>query len=254
MGVDKKSKGRIMNKKKALKKPEYPEVYPNSPLVEVICEIHFPSELAIECQRNRFHDVIRKQYPLLTLPGAEIMEARTARPYRFETVGRRRVVQLSINRFSYHEKQYKSHKDFIREFARLSKILAEIYTLDKLDRVGWRYINIIPFIREDGMVPLARFLNISIAACDGVFNKLENLSMVLITKVQNGSITTKIQSVIQSDSNQEAFLLDFDFAMTTGLSFSKLNAHVRKAHDYTRDLFEKLITDDYRQYLKGEAV
>ena len=40
-----------MNKKKY----KITEVYPNSPLVEVVCEVRFPGELAIDCRTDEFN-------------------------------------------------------------------------------------------------------------------------------------------------------------------------------------------------------
>jgi uncharacterized protein (TIGR04255 family) len=60
--------------------------------------------------------------------------------------------------------------------------------------------------------------------------------------------------MIRSDDQQEALLLDFDFALTEEPAFSKINSCVSKAHKQTRALFENLITDDYRQYLRGESI
>jgi uncharacterized protein (TIGR04255 family) len=49
-------------------------------------------------------------------------------------------------------------------------------------------------------------------------------------------------------------LLDFDFALTEKIAFSRINSCVSMAHEQTRAIFENLITDDYRQYLRGETI
>ena len=232
------------------KKYEISEVYPNSPLVEVVCEIRFPGELAIECRRDEFYEKIRDKYPTILVPQAGDRSA----PYRFENQNRNAEIMLALNRFSFHDKDYSGHKRFIKEFIELVKKLNQTYSLKKLARVGWRYINVIPFTREDGIVPLQRFVSVDVSLPEGVSDQFENLSMVLISKVPDGTITTRIESIIRSDDQQEALLLDFDFALTEKLAFSKIHSCVRKAHSETRALFENLITDDYRQYLRGETI
>ncbi|MCK5244887.1 MAG: TIGR04255 family protein, partial [Desulfobacterales bacterium] len=52
------------------KKYKITEVYPNSPLVEVVCEVRFPGELAIECRRDEFYEKIRDRYPTILFPKA----------------------------------------------------------------------------------------------------------------------------------------------------------------------------------------
>ena len=232
------------------KKYKISEVYPNSPLVEVVCEVRFPGELAIECRRDEFYEKIRDRYPTILVPKVGDGLA----PYRFENEGRTSEIMMAINRFSFHEKKYSGHKRFIKEFINSVKTLSQTYSLKKLARVGWRYINVIPFTREDGIVPLQRFISINVNLPEGVSDQFENLSMVLISKVPNGTITTRIESIIRSDDQQEALLLDFDFALTEKISFSRINSCVSMAHEQTRTIFENLITDDYRQYLRGETI
>jgi uncharacterized protein (TIGR04255 family) len=161
---------------------------------------------------------------------------------------------LAINRFSFHEKKYSGHKRFIKEFNDLVKTISQTYSLKKLARVGWRYINVIPFTREDGIVPLQRFISINVNLPEGMSDKFENVSIVFISKAPGGTITTRIESIIRSNDQQEALLMDFDFAMTEKLSFSRINSCVSRAHAQTRAIFENLITDDYRQYLRGETI
>ena len=161
---------------------------------------------------------------------------------------------LAINRFSFFDKDYSSHKLFITEFARLARLLGETYSLKNLGRLGWRYINAIPFTREDGIIPLRQFINFSINLPDDVSGKFENFGFTFISRVPNGTITTKIESVLRSDEQQEAILLDFDFARVEGLSMSEIAAQVNEAHQQARKLFENYITDEYRQYLRGETI
>lgn len=226
------------------------EAYPNSPLVEVVCEIRFPGELSIECKKDEFYEKTRDKYPTILVPQA----GDRLTPYRFENNSKNAGIMLAINRFSFYDKDYSGHDQFIREFIRLAKILGDTYSLKKLTRMGWRYINVIPFTREDGIVPLQRFISVDINLPAGVHDQFENLSMVFMSKVSGGTITTRIEPIIQSDDQQEALLLDFDFSMTENLIFSKINSYIKKAHKETRLLFENLITDDYRQYLRGEMI
>lgn len=241
-------------KKRVMKKFELDDVYPNSPLIEVVCEVRFPADMAIGCRKDLFHAKIKDKYSEILVPQVQVGKAMPLEAYRFEKEDRSAGVMLAINRFNFYEKKYEKHKKFIREFMRLACLLGETYSISKIERLGWRYINLIPFTREDGFIPLQRFLTVSLNVPNGVSEQFENLSMVFISKVADGSITTKIESVVRGDRQQEALVLDFDFAMTENLRFSKLEHYVIIAHKHTRALFESLITEQYRQYLLGEAL
>lgn len=242
------------NTKRGVREFNLDEVYPNSPLIEVVCEIRFPIDIAIECRRDEFYSKIKDKYPEILVPQMQPKKAMSLEPYRFENKDRSSGVMLAIDKLSFYEKKYKGHKKFTKEFKRLCKLLGETYSLAKLDRIGWRYINLIPFSREDGTVPIHRFLTLSISSPKGISDRLENVSMVFISKVSSGSITTKVESVVRADRQQEALVLDFDFAMTEKLYFPKLGDYIKIAHEHTRILFENLITDEYRQYLRGESI
>jgi len=230
------------------------DVYPNSPLVEVVCEIRFPVELAIECRRDEFYERIRDRFPVILIPQPKSGETNPLNTYRFENSKKNAGIMLGIDRFAFYEKDYSGHNLFIEEFIRLVKFLGETYSLKKLRRLGWRYINVIPFSREDGVVPIKRFTSAGIHLPGNMSDQFENLSIVFISKVPEGSITTRIESIIRTDDQEEALLMDFDFAMTEKLSLSKMSSCISKAHKQTRELFENLITDDYRQYLRGEMI
>lgn len=228
------------------------EKYPNQQLSEVVCEIRFPNKLEIECHRDLFYNKVKDAYPSIIAPKPTLKPGQeiTFTPYRFDNEEGTAGVMLSLNKFSYFEKEYRGHKKFIEEFMRLANILSELYVLGKLNRVGWRYINVIPFVREEGIVPLQNFLDIEINA-KPITNRFENISLVFTSRVEDGSITTRIEPIIRTNDKQEALLLDFDFAMAQDLDFSKLGTYVDNAHSHTRTLFEGFITDSYRKFLRG---
>lgn len=220
----------------------------------MVCEIRFPGELSIECQRDKFYAKVRDQYPNLLIPKALPGSASSLEPYRFEDDANNSGIMLAINKFSFYQRTYEGHKMFIKKFLKLAKILGDTFKLNKLNRLGWRYINIIPFAREDGTIPLNRFISIGIKTPEGVSEDFENLSIVFISKISEGSITTKVEPVIREDSQEEGIALDFDFFMTKELNLSNLKEKVNNAHMQTRLLFENIITDNYREYLRGNTI
>jgi uncharacterized protein (TIGR04255 family) len=229
------------------------EIYPKQPLDEVVCEIRFPNNLAIECNRHLFYDKIQDAYPsIVPVKFVHNRELPTT-TYRFDKTDGSAGIMLSMNKFSYYEKQYRGHIKFIDEFLRLSKILGNTYKLDKINRLGWRYINVIPFVRERGFIPISDFIDFKISA-EGISNEFENLRILFVSKAENGSITTRLESIQRPKDNQEALLLDFDFGMTENLCFSEMSSYIKKAHGQTKELFENFITPEYREVLRGEVI
>ncbi len=230
------------------------EVYPNSPLIEVVCELRFKSNLRIECQRHSFYEKISEDYSNILVPNFSPTTPLALLPYRFENNKNDAGIMLAIDKFSYYNKSYEGHKKFMDECTRLFDIFYKTYSVSDLIRVGWRYINVIPFTRDSGLIPFSEFFTIKFSISESTIKNFENLDTVFITKSNGGSITTKIQTARDSTSRQEVFIFDVDFASTENLSIKNIEKNMQQAHYEARLLFENSITDRYRQYLRGEKI
>lgn len=175
-------------------------------------------------------------------------------PYRFEKRDRTSGIMIAMNRFSYFCRQYPGYRKFSQEALRLINIFGNIYKIEKLNRTGWRYMNLIPFTREKENIPLKRLFNFDIITPNLIANEYENLSLVFITKTKGGSITFKLESVIAKDATHEAIVLDLDYAKMKNLIFEEVSNYMEESHHFTRSLFEDLITESFRDYLRGKTI
>ncbi|HEX8756596.1 MAG TPA: TIGR04255 family protein, partial [Steroidobacteraceae bacterium] len=117
------------------------EIYPNQPLSNVACEARFPGDLQVECERVKFWDRIRDQYPQIEVPKVAQGEALALQGYRFRTPEPDRSVTVALNSLSYSEAKYRGHRLFIEEYLRLAAIFHELFPrVQQLSRFGWRYI------------------------------------------------------------------------------------------------------------------
>jgi uncharacterized protein (TIGR04255 family) len=236
------------------------EIYPNSPLVEVVFETRFPGEPAVECRRDEFYAAVREEYPEVFVPEIQVRGAPALQPYRFEKLDRSAGIMLAIDKFAHYARKYPGYEKFKEGFLKLAEKFEELFHLSNLKRTGWRYINIIPFTRERGYIPLGRFFNLrshltaTIPSPIDISEHCKNLSSTLISKIDDCSVTTKLESIISSDGTREALLLDFDCSKEEDLVFSKTETYIEENHRVARALFEELITDSYRQYLRGETI
>jgi uncharacterized protein (TIGR04255 family) len=233
---------------------EYKDIYPNSPLVEAVFEIRFPGEPRVECNRDVFYERERGGFPNVLVPSIKTGGFPGLEPYRFESEDQQSGMLIALNKFAYYVRRYPGYAQFSKEVLNLVTEFGKIYNISKLNRSGLRYINIIPFSRESGLIPLNRFLKIKFELPEVFPNNFENLSLVLISKTEGGTITTKIESIISADRSHEAILLDFDYAKDKDLVIDHVEQYLKESHVHTKRVFEELITDEYRNYLKGDAV
>jgi len=233
------------------------EIYPNSPLIEVIFEIKFPGEPVVECRRDIFFDFIREDYSKIFVPQTKEGSFVALEPYHFEKEDRSSGIMLAMNKFSYYCRKYPGFALFKKEVIRLLEFFKKSYPkIITLNRTGFRYVNIIPFTREDGIVPLNRFLKVKLQMPTTIPERYKNISVGFIAKTNGGSITTRIETLLSADKSGEAILLDIDYAKEKeeGLSIANVKKYLEESHTYSRQLFEDLITDSYRMFLKGEAI
>lgn len=231
------------------------EIYTNSPLVEVIFEIRFPAEPVVECRRDVFYDYIRKDYSKVFVPPAKDGGYVALEPYRFEKEDHSSGIMLAISKFSYYCRKYPGFDKFKKEVLRLTDIFKKSYPkINTLNRTGFRYVNIIPFTREGGVVPLDKFLNVRLQLPTTIPEKYGNISLGFVAKTNGGSVATRIETLLAADKSGEAILLDIDYAKEEKLLINNLRKYLDESHTYSRQLFEDLITDTYREYLKGESI
>ena len=237
------------------------EIYPNSPLVEVVFEIRFPGEPMVECRRHEFFARVRDEYPRVLVPQMQVPGFPALEPYRFEREDRCAGMLLAIDKFGYYTRRYPGFREFRGTFLKLMSAFGEMFNIARLKRTGWRYINVIPFTREGGNIPLNRFLDVGpflrgdhMGSVRASREQYENLNITLMLKIDRCSVTTKLESIISSDQSREALLLDFDCAKLENLMFPETEAYIDESHQVARNLFETLITERYRQYLRGEVL
>lgn len=229
-------------------------LYPNQPLVEVASEIRFKGELSIENNRARFQATVANRYPNLHVPKANEGVSPALQPYRFESDVDGSGIQLAINRFGYYSKDYPGHEAFIEEMGtRLSDFFTYIDGLE-VTRVGWRYINAIPYIRENGQLPLNRYFKDSEYFGNFLSHDLTNI-MFRFTKERDGNgVFIKLESgETEEMPNAEILLLDIDSyripAGSAKMDCKEIMDQVRDAQEGALRVFEAMISDRYRAYL-----
>ena len=230
-----------------------PDVYPNSPLAEVVFELRFPGEPAIECRRDEYYATIRRDFPHVWVPDAEIGKPPALQPYQFKSDGDTQTVMAAINRFAYSTKRYDGFAQFKPRALELAKSFCERFGIRNLNRVGLRYINIVPFVRDAGRIPWQQYFTIRMNLPANAFDRLTNVNIAYEAKCDAGTITTRI-ACVRSGKADEAFLLDFDFAKTEGVATAALSAAIQEAHDETKRVFQEIVSDPYKAVIRGDVI
>ncbi|MCG2726383.1 MAG: TIGR04255 family protein [Elusimicrobia bacterium] len=230
-------------------------IYPNAPLVEAVFEIKFHGDLTIECHRNKFFNKVRNEYPELFVPLSKEGVSLPLQPYLFKKSDKTASIGLSINSLIINIKKYTGYSSFKTEALKAISCFSKIFPhIKSLKRTGLRYINIIPFTRETGNIPINNYLNIDILLPKSIPSSFKNLSFTFEAQVKKaGVIRTRIESAVSGKS--EALILDFDYAkQNSTLNIKSIEKHLDESHKFTKSIFEELITNEYRKIMKNEVL
>lgn len=231
------------------------EIYENAPLEEVVFEVRFPGEPSVACNIDKFFETIRIKFNqvLVTIKAPDQLQIPEL--YRFESEDSKQGIIVGINKVAYFTKKYPGFKIFKDEALDVIQSFGKLFKLDKLNRTGLRYINIIPFTREETILPIRNYLNIEVNLPLISSSKFNSLNMAFVSKAnEEGNITTQIRTILSQDKTREAILLDFDYSKDANLVINKVNNYLEESHGYTKELFENIITDEYKKFMRGEMV
>lgn len=230
-------------------------LYPNQPLVEVATEIRFHGNLEIEQIRAKFQKAICSNFPVLKVPNAQQGVAPSLQPFRFERLDGMCGVQLSINSFSYFTKNYPGNVSFLNELKSvLEAFFASIKSV-KMTRVGWRYINSIPFFREEELIPLKHIFKNNDIFRDFLSGDLKKIQCYICKQFDDYHANIYLENRDQFPDSGEELVLDIDafrdFEEPAVIAAEDAVNFIQGGHDVARLIFENLISDSYREFLKG---
>jgi len=233
-------------------------LYKNQPLSEVAMEVRFKGEPVIESKRHEFYEDIRDTYCDVLVPAAAPGISPSMQHYRFQNPKDNSLIQLSINSLGYVQRTYLGSQNFIEESIKMYGLALKLFEMRTITRIGWRYMNLIPFIREDGKIPIDNLFTrntVSFKFADLIY---KNLDISTSFTIENANINFKLRSVAeQNNSENEAIILDIDAYLdeTRNLNskVKSIKESLKYLHTIARNIFESTITKEYRNYLKGES-
>lgn len=225
--------------------------FKKAPVIEAVFEIRFPAELSIECRRDEYYEKIRQKYPNVSVPVIDSPEPNALRAYKFETEDKTKLIQFSINRFSFHSRNYKTFSEFNSETLKYIELFCNHYQISQLNRTGLRYINHIPIEMEQDVILLSKYLKFGYNLPNTIQENLELFHTVILTKIEDGKLRILIASQEKlGPLGKKAIVLDFDFFFEGDLFVQNLQDYLEKSHMYTKRTFESLMSDEYMSNLK----
>ncbi|MEE9379222.1 MAG: TIGR04255 family protein [Candidatus Lokiarchaeia archaeon] len=238
------------------------EVFLHPFLSEVVLELRFPTRLKIPNYIAEFQEKILKEFPDLneTILSKVIFisrdnpEIQHENAWEFKNPQNETRCRISKNRFSLISNKYiswnehesvKGFKDIL-DFT--LKNFLDLYSIEKFNRVGLRYINKIKMEEETSEWFKTYFFPL--------FNlekyKLEDLheNVVRLIVMKSKEIEITIQSTFITEDNEDFYILDFD-AYSKNVDVDILDSQIESLHIEILKEFHSLITEECRKKMRG---
>ncbi len=158
----------------------------------------------------------------------------------------------SLNSFAYSTTQYPGFPSFKPNALKWVETFARKFAISELSRIGLRYTNHIPYVPGE-VFPVNRYFRFAVTLGAHEPDVFADVSFAGVIPVEDGSLTLRIGSA-RTDSEETIIVFDFDFAFSGELEFSDIESYLDRSHAETKRFFEGLLTDEYREYLKGEVI
>jgi uncharacterized protein (TIGR04255 family) len=228
------------------------EIYKNAPLIEAIFEIRFPAEISIKCKTDLFYNKIKANFPLLAMlpPGASHI-------YDFLNKEKNEIIRVGLDRISYHAKKYEGgFSKFQEDALKYLYCFIDTYQIGKIRQTGLRYVNHIPIVKIDGVIPLEKYINFGYRLpSKNIPNKFELLNTILVVRIDGGKLKILIEAKQMPDiTKTDILVLDFDFMFFEKLDVKKIVEYIAESHGHTKAIFEDLISEEYKKVMEGDKL
>lgn len=256
-------------------------IYKKNPLVEVICQLRFPTILRIDAQAPvEFQESVRREYPILKekpltsiqltqemiqmLPPALMkillgnMESKKA--YDFVSEDEQWTVSLASSFLALTAHEYRQWEQFREHFQKPFEALIEHYSPAFFSRVGLRYRNV---IRKSNLglenVKWSELLKPHIAgelaSSDVPEENITTVANIVVIDLMDNLGSVRIQhGFVKDDGDEIGYLIDSDFfteqRTEIGYAFTLLDEFNKRS----RRLFRWCITDRLHKAMEPQPL
>lgn len=230
------------------------ETFPNAPLHEAVFQIRFAGELGVEVARARMQAEVRPELPKLYVPKASNGVALSLQAVEFRSEDETEIVGVALNTFSYHSKRYPGFASFRDRFRAFWTLFAEHVTINRLTRVGLRYVNHIPVLRPSEHAPIrvADYLNVGVSLPPNINGDLTNLNMAFVVQLEGGgALRIALEHKRLEPPASEILVLDFDVALQDALEVHAVETYLDRAHEHTKRIFLDLVSEKYLAVMRS---
>lgn len=245
-------------------------IYEENPLIEVVLQIQFPTNLIIsnndpvEFQQEisamfpNYQPEIQNQQEITFNPiNTEIQPVftnRNSKNHNFITIEGHSKITLTNSTISISTLKYTKWEDFFPVFKNVVEVFIKIYRPQFFERIGLRYID--AYKREKlGLegIPWSQLIKQPWIGVLSEFDETKTVLSTLDTEYKlDDSTRLKIHSGLGQLNNykKSVFIIDSDFINISNISISDWVSISETLHNHSDDFYQRTITDILKEKLK----
>jgi uncharacterized protein (TIGR04255 family) len=271
-------KFRTFRNTKQMPFPESPRVlYQKNPLVEVICQLRFPTILEISAEEPAaFQKKIRAQYPLYNkeegsgvipkelagllaaLPGPKPSDALT---HKFLTEDSMRFISLTRDFVAITEQRYHRWEEFRQEIQHAQMALEETYQPAFYSRLGLRYRDVIDKmklgLKDRAWDSLLNPAFLGVLGAPEVHDNIQQIraqALIKVGEVRGGFLNLRHGLGMLIPDNPETYLIDVDFFTEDREATKHVSAVLDIFNRLAGNLFRWAITSELHHALEPKPI
>ena len=226
--------------------------FSKAPLKEVIFEIRFPPSMSAACRRDEFYNEVRRDYPQAVLPKLTFDKHPLAQASQYVNKDGTRTITCSSEALSFTTSKYQGFESFRAESIRLIKIFLDKYnTIDKITRVGFRYINHIPVERKGNRIDLGRYLNFKFSLPNSLDKRVLDFfhtAFYIRLEEERSGIRVAIENI--KEEAKDILVLDFDLISTREFDSKEIEKCLVAHHNRIEEIFIDITTEGYKESIR----
>ncbi|MBL9027445.1 MAG: TIGR04255 family protein [Myxococcales bacterium] len=224
--------------------------YPNQQLRAVSLETFFQGRFAVFSRLEQVQARHSGRLPHLFVPSSREGEAPALRPYHLKSEDQRESLAVAINQATYVSFDYPGYPVFVERALELIGSSLDIFGVNELTRVVYRYDNELAVSREkNSSLVLSDILKFSLP--DGSTADVQSVDLQWSRPWPSGVLGGRVWTE-QDKQGVEILKLSIFAGVQPGRSLGELAQTAAASHEAARATFESMITDKFRLFLQGK--
>jgi uncharacterized protein (TIGR04255 family) len=228
------------------------EVFPNSPVQEVIFEVKFPLNLRIMRDICEFQEKIQDEYISFGIEEFVSSDKPTEIRYVFQNDTEEKTLVVERESFTFLINRYYGFESFLTELSGYLEIFFDLFKIEKILNTRLNYVNNISIELDQKFVGTRKYVKpyVDVNLLDKS-NEIKRFATQVV-KEREDLLLIVSSALIPNTTNdgQGTYILDINSIYEQTIFPSSLLDYLNRLHYYIQEEFLNSITEEYKKIMR----